>query len=118
MTVVVTQMSEAARRTERCRRKCLEVLYHELVAMHVHDAVLEQRSEAQDRSDRAHIVSLQGQGLDRRLRIRHVRGADDPLLWIADVLLGAVNAAARGRPEHLDTLRDTILVHLRTAQSL
>lgn len=44
MTVVVTQMSEAARRTERCRRKCLEVLYHELVAMHVHDAVLEQRS--------------------------------------------------------------------------
>lgn len=118
MTVVITHLSERMRKTERCRRKCLETLYLEMSGMGIHDLTLEHRSESQNARDRAHIVALQGQGLDRQLRIDHVRGGDEPLLWIADILLGAVNAASQGRPDHLEALQETIVVHQRTADSL
>lgn len=118
MTVVITHLSERMKKNERCRRKCLEALYHDMVEMESFDLTLEHRSDAQNSKDRAHIVSLQGQGLDKRVRIDHRRGGDEPLLWIADVLLGAVNAAEIGEPGHLEALQDTILIRHRTADSL
>lgn len=118
MTVVVTHLSERVKKNERCRRKCLEALYHEMVGMEIYDLTLEHRSDKQNAADRAHIVALQGQGLERRIRIRHLRGGDEPLLWIADILLGAVNAAAMGEPRYLEALQETIVVQHRTADSL
>ncbi|SDG78973.1 hypothetical protein SAMN04489810_1298 [Microbacterium pygmaeum] len=118
MTVVITHLSERMRRNERCRRKCLEALYHDMVELESFELTLEHRSDAQNLQDRAHIVALQGQGLDKRVRIDHRRGGDEPLLWIADVLLGAVNAAEIGEPGHLEALQNTILIRHRTADSL
>lgn len=118
MTVVVTHVSERMRKNERCRRKCLELLYYDMAGMGVFDLLLEHRSDVQNKRDRAHIVGLQNQGLDQRIRIGHRRGGDEPLLWIADVLLGAVNSAALGRPNHLRSLQETIIVRHRTADSV
>ena len=118
MNVVVSHLDARRRRVERYRRKCLELLYHELLAMEVFDLTLECRSDAQDRSDRAHMVALQAQGLDRQLRIGHRRGGDEPLLWIADAVLGAINAAHMGESTHLESLRSTLLIDVRTPDSL
>jgi len=117
MNVVVSHLGVPSKRDERYRRKCLEAVYHEMVTMDVFDLTLESRSSHQDRGDRAHVVALQGQGLDRRLRIGHRRGGDDPLLWIADAVLGAINSAHAGKPRHLEALKETLLVELRTADS-
>ncbi|WP_144784020.1 hypothetical protein [Microbacterium sp. BH-3-3-3] len=118
MTVVVTHLSERMKKNERCRRKCLEALYHDMVAMEVFELLLEDRSPSQNSRDRQHIVALQGQGLDRRVRIAHKRGGDEPLLWIADVLLGAINSAELGQSKHLETLQASLMLRHRTVDSL
>lgn len=118
MNVVISLVSARQHRTERFRRKCLEGLYYEFASMEVHDVLLESRSAKQDKDDRAHIVALQGQGLDRSIRIQHRRGGDEPLLWIADAVLGAVNSAGLGEPGHLEALSETILLRERTTDSL
>lgn len=117
MNVVISHVSARQRKTERFRRKCLETLYYEFAGMEVHDVLLESRSTKQDKDDRAHIVALQGQGLERRIHIDHRRGGDEPLLWIADAVLGAVNSAEQGEPAHLDALSETILLRARTTES-
>lgn len=118
MTVVVSHLSKRNRKTERFRRKCLEALYYELAQMEVYDVTFESRSKAQDGYDRAHIVALQGQGLERRIRIQHLRGGDEPLLWIADAILGAVNSVHLDEPAYLESLRETIVFQHRTLDSL
>lgn len=118
MNVIVSHVSERQYKTERFRRKCLELLYYEFASMPVHDVLLESRSPKQDKDDRAHIVALQGQGLEKRIRIAHQRGGDEPLLWIADAVLGAMNSARLGEPAHFDALQGTILVQSRTPESL
>ncbi|MDQ1123463.1 hypothetical protein [Microbacterium trichothecenolyticum] len=118
MTRVVTHRSERVKKNERCRRNCLEALYHDMAGMEVFDLLLEDRSPSQNSRDGERIVALQGQGLDSRVRIAHRRGGDEPLLWIADVLLGAINAAALGQPAHLETLQETVVLRRRTVDSL
>lgn len=118
MNVIVTHLSERQRKTERFRRKCLEVLYYQLADLEVYDLTLECRTEAQDKRDRAHIVALQGQGLDRGIRISHRRGGDEPLLWISDIVLGAVNASHIGEHQYLEALEQTIYLKQSTPESL
>jgi hypothetical protein len=89
-----------------------------LVAVDVFDLMLECRSDSQDKSDRAHIVALQNQGLDRRVRIGHQRGGDEPLLWIADTVLGAINSEYLGDSAFISELRATLLIEERTPASL
>ena len=96
MQAIITHQSEVSKKTERHRRKCLEQMYFELSEMHVHNGTLESRQEAQNRRDVAHIVALQGQGQSAGIRLRHVRGGDDPLLWIPDAVLGALNSVHLG----------------------
>lgn len=118
MHVVVAHLSGRNRKTERYRRKCLETLYYELGEADVLDVTLECRSDTQDKRDRAHIVSLQNKGWCPGMRINHRRGGDDPLLWIPDAVLGAVNASYFGESVYLDMLRDSILIEKRTPESL
>ncbi|NKV32811.1 hypothetical protein GS921_24205 [Rhodococcus hoagii] len=118
MHVVVAHLSGRNRKTERYRRKCLETLYYELEEAAVLDVTLERRSDAQDKKDRAHIVSLQSKGWHPGMRISHCRGGDDPLLWVPDAVLGAVNASLSGDTGYLEALRDSILIETRTRDSL
>lgn len=117
MNFIVAHLSQRQAKTERFRRKCLETLYYELAGHEVYSVTLESRG-AQDKSDRAHIVALQGQGLNKGVRIQHLRGGDEPLLWIADAVLGSLNSAYLGEPAHFEALQDTIMVQQHTPDSL
>lgn len=118
MNFIVAHLSERQAKTERFRRKCLETLYYELAVHEVYPVTLESRGSSQDKKDRAHIVALQGQGLNRGVRIQHLRGGDEPLLWIADAVLGSLNSAYLGEPSHFEALQDTIMVQQHTPDSL
>lgn len=86
--------------------------------MEVHDLLLESRSVDQDKADKAHIVSLQNAGLDRRVRINHARGGEEPLLWIADAVLGAINAQRAGETGYYEALSSTFLINRPTPASI
>lgn len=118
MNVVYSHLDSRRRKTERYRRKALESLYHELIGMEVFDLTMESRTPSQDASDRAHIVGLRNQGLDGRLHIDHLRGGDEPLLWVADAVLGAINAEHLGNDVFITALRSTLIVEERTPDSL
>ncbi|WP_255447706.1 hypothetical protein [Schumannella sp. 10F1B-5-1] len=117
VNVVIAHRSAPSRKTERFRRKCLEQVYIELSAMDTFDITLESRGASQDSQDRAHIVALQGQSMDARMRIAHQRGGDEPLLWIPDIVLGAVNSAHDGDRRYLDAIAGTVMIH-RTTEGL
>lgn len=118
MQAIITHRSEASKKTERYRRKCLEQLYFELSEMHVHYVTLESRQGAQNRRDIEHIVALQAQGQSAGIRLRHVRGGDDPLLWIPDAVLGALNSAHLGEKQYWDKLYDKVVLNRPAPNSL
>lgn len=118
MQAIITHRSEPNRKTERYRRKCLEQLYFELTEMGVQEITLEARQAAQNRRDIAHIVALQGQGQHPGLRLRHTRGGDDPLLWIPDAVLGALNSVALGQAHYWEALQDKVVLKHATPDSL
>ena len=118
MHAIITHQSEVSKKTERHRRKCLEQMYFELSEMHVHNVTLESRQEAQNKRDLAHIVALQGQGQSAGIRLRHVRGGDDPLLWIPDAVLGALNSVHLGEEQYWEKLHEKVVLNRPTPDSL
>ncbi|KRE72669.1 hypothetical protein [Arthrobacter sp. Soil762] len=118
MTAVVTHMSQRQNKTERFRRKCLETIYYELASMGIREVVCEARMPAQNQRDIAHIVALRGQKVvDRDFTISHCRGGDDPLLWIPDIFLGAINAKYAGQDTYYEALKDLLILERRTPDS-
>ena len=118
MQAIITHRSSPSRKTERFRRKCLEQMYYELSDMQIQDVTLESRQEAQNKKDREHIVALQGQGQCADLRIKHVRGGDDPLLWIPDAVLGAFNSIHLGQDQFWEPIQDKLIFIQKTPDSL
>lgn len=118
MQVIVTHRSAPSRKTERFRRKCLEQMYYELSDMQIQAVTLESRQEAQNKKDREHIVALQGQGQCVGLRIQHVRGGDDPLLWIPGAVLGALNSTRLGNDRFWEPIQGKLLLNRETPESL
>lgn len=91
---------------------------YELYSMGVHDLLCESRTPSQNQKDIAHVVGLRNQGLATDFHIAHARGADEPLLWIPDTFLGALNAGANGEVEYLEALQSMMIVEMRTPDSL
>jgi len=118
MQAIITHRSDVTKKTERYRRKCLEQIYFELSEMHIYNVTLESRQKAQNQKDVAHIVALQGQGQIPSVQLSHVRGGDDPLLWIPDAVLGALNSAHSGEKQYWETLTDKIVLNRTTPESL
>lgn len=119
MSAIVTHASQPQRKTERFRRKCLETIYYELSNMGVHDVVCESRMANQDKADVAHLLKLRNQKiLLPEFDITHCRGGDDPLLWLPDVFLGAINANHSGNSEYYEALKDFFIYDAKTPDSL
>lgn len=118
LNAVISHVSEASRKTERFRRKYLEQLYFDLSADGIYNHTLESRTPAQNNEDIKHIVALQGQGYDRKIRICHMRGGEEPLLWIPDIILGAINSSRLGDHRYYRAIEETIFIERKTPDSL
>jgi hypothetical protein len=92
--VLVIRYDGLPARPERRRRRCLERLVHELETRGITELVLESRGPHLDRSDRRMFDAFRTRGLGRALRHEHLRGTDEPLLALADLVCGAHAAGA------------------------
>jgi hypothetical protein len=109
--VVVVTTPVTPRRSERARRHCLLRLLWELEQRGVGDVLLESRRE-RDVTDREVIGHGHRSGhVSAALRHEFGRPKDEPLLWLADVVAGAVaRAVAEDDPTYLDLLDERIVV--------
>ncbi|NYJ76506.1 hypothetical protein [Allobranchiibius huperziae] len=85
------------RRQERARAKTLETLAWELNRRSVTSLTLEKRTPSQARRDELLVAQMRGSKvITTDLRVSFARGSEEPLLWIADQVLGAMGEAAVG----------------------
>ena len=94
VAVVAVATPVQPRRRERARRKCLTQLLWELQQRNVNDVLFESRRDHLDRSDQHHIGNeIRAGVLDRDLRYGFALPSEEPLLWLPDLVAGAVNRA-------------------------
>ncbi|MBB5790585.1 hypothetical protein [Jiangella mangrovi] len=100
------------RRQERARRQCLETLLFHLDAAGVEQVWLESRNAAADRRDIAAVDRFRARRvIGHAIRIDHARPLDDPLLWLADIVAGALGAAEGGDPTFRELLVPMLTEH-------
>lgn len=111
--LVVVRDGRQGEKPERRRRHCMEVLVSTLDELDVHSATFESRGPADDNRDRKMLDALRSKKQVRgRLRMEHVAGPRDPLLWIPDALCGAVSQHRVGVTRHLEMLQTEAVVQL------
>lgn len=90
---------EPGARSERMRRACIERLLWELDQLEVVTRIVfESRGRADDRRDMNMVQALRASKvIGSQMRIEHVRGSAEPLLWLPDAVCGAVNGRLLGR---------------------
>lgn len=97
--------------SERRRKLCLGLLLPELQSRGVGVVALEARENKQNQSD---LRLLSGLRASRRLgpglRMHHPRGPAEPLLWLPDILAGALSTARQGQGEYFERLEDAVTV--------
>lgn len=109
--LVVVRDGRLGERSERRRRHCLERLCFELDQLGVTRATLESRGRADDRRDREMLDTLRSRQIVRgRLRMHHVPGPTEALLWLPDAVCGAVTRARVGDPAYRDTVGSRITI--------
>jgi hypothetical protein len=109
--VVVVRAGHEDEPAERRRRKCFTHFAMEVESRGCTHLTLESRGARADARDRVMLDALRSsRTVSPALRLDHRPGPEDPVLWIADVLCGAVVAARTGRPDHLDALRPVLTV--------
>ena len=112
--VVVAGALVDVKRQERTRAHCLERLAWELDLQDVERLTLESRQTVLDKRDLRTIESMRGKRhLSSRRRGCHERPSADPMLWIADQLLGALGESmSGGNGTWFDTVRAATTVTL------
>lgn len=96
--IVISASPVNMKKQERARRKCLELLLPLLVSAGVDVAVMESRSDNQNKQDREMAVSLLRKGWMNNITVLHAMGGDEPRLWIPDQILGAMgHVDAKGK---------------------
>ena len=104
--LVVVRSCDSHEREERRRRRCLERLSMELDVLGVESVTFESRGPADDRRDMAAIQAFRSQHLvSSRLRIRHLPGPKEPMLWVPDAVCGAVVAVRTSSGEYFDEIK-------------
>jgi len=103
--IVVTRVGPLDERDERRRRKCFTHFAEQLIRNDVWHLCLESRGAQADELDMAMVRALGAQQvLPTSFRLSHLRGKDEPLLWAADAVCGAVVAARIGQVRWLRQL--------------
>ncbi|OXR40270.1 hypothetical protein B7C42_07695 [Nocardia cerradoensis] len=103
MSVVVVHHEQDAS-DRRHRRKCLEYLLPQLAEMPCSHITFESRKQL-DSSDQDILGKFRARKvIGPGLRIHHSIGMSEPVLWVADVVCGAVVQHRVGNPRYLDRL--------------
>jgi hypothetical protein len=109
--LVVIRLGSTDARVERRRRMCIERLSYELQLLGVTRVVFESRGPA-DKFDVELLQKLRSRRIIHSgLRFEHMAGPAEPLLWISDIVCGAVTQDRIGNPAMLDPIRATITFH-------
>lgn len=105
--VVIVAAPIEPRRQERARALCLERLAWLLDGQGVQTLTLETRPAQLMRRDLRTINALRGKhALPAGLRVEHAQPDTEPMLWVADQVLGALGEALTGgRADWYDTVR-------------
>ncbi|MEU4388988.1 hypothetical protein [Promicromonospora sp. NPDC023805] len=95
--IVVVGSPVDPRKQERARRQCLERLVFELGNMDVSQVWLESRTQSLNERDRRMFAALHAKhAMPVELHIDFALPTDEPMLWVADAVAGAVGQARRG----------------------
>ncbi|MER5911915.1 hypothetical protein ABT124_15755 [Streptomyces sp. NPDC001982] len=99
------------RKQERARAKCLRALILELHAFGVTRLCLEAREKELNARDIHTVATVRQTALPKGTQIRadHTPGATEPLLWISDIVAGAVRAQRQGDSTYTDLLDRTLM---------
>lgn len=104
--LVVVRSGRSGERIERQRQKTLERLLYELHGLDVGTVTLESRGSADNLHDRNTLDGLRAQqAMSSRLRVEHVAGPREPMLWVADAVCGATVQRRIGGGTYLETIR-------------
>ena len=94
---------------ERARTRCLKTLLAELSRLEVDQVILESRGAARDRRDRGVVTGLRVAGdLRRTVRVEWMGPREQELLWLPDIVAGAVTRWLDGQPEYFRLLADQV----------
>jgi hypothetical protein len=115
--VVVIREGHAGERPERRRRHCLEQLCYELDRRAVTNMIAESRGPADDKRDRDMLDALRARRVvTGPLRLDHLTGPAEALLWLPDAVCGAFVRARTGDTGYTATLGERITVIATTAR--
>ena len=99
-------------RPEKARTLCVARLATELAGTGVKHMLFEGRTALQNRRDVATIAELRSRrAIPDTFSVNFAGKGDDPMLWIADIVAGAVGASLTGTEvEPLDALGSSVEV--------
>ena len=92
------------------RRACLQQLGRQLAQRGIQHLTLESRNRTDDRRDILDINWIR-QSEGASVWLQHVRGADEPILWAADLICGASLARLRGDEAYNRLLNKLRITH-------
>lgn len=115
-SLVVIRVGPVDDKDERRRRKCFEVLLPEVARLGCATLTLESRGRHLDELDMKVVAALRTQHVvSSSIRVNHVAGPAEPLLWVADALCGAYVAHRTSRGSYFDLLAErTRIVNIQT----
>lgn len=111
--IVVVRDGMPGERPERRRRHCLERLLYELDQLGVGTVTFESRGPRDDKRDRDMLDALRARrAVSAGLRIEHVAGPREALLWVADAVCGAVVQFRTGDRTYLETIQASVEIQI------
>ncbi|MBB4933312.1 hypothetical protein F4561_004132 [Lipingzhangella halophila] len=93
---------------DRARAKCLQPLVAELNGYGVGTLFLEARNAKQDKWDIKTVIATRRALGKINFNVAHLYGGNEPLLWVADIVAGAVQASRRGYPAYRNVLDNQV----------
>ncbi|WP_052489859.1 hypothetical protein [Streptomyces sp. 150FB] len=97
------------RKQERARSKCLTALVYELHAFGIDQLYLEARESTLNARDITTVVAARrNMPKGTRFQADHIHGRDEPLLWVSDIVAGAVRAQRQGDERYTSLLGDVL----------
>lgn len=96
---------------ERARRKCFQALMWELTGLGVEHITFESRGKADDKRDAGMLDAMRRtHALQGKIRLDHVRGREEPLLWVPDAVCGTVVDMRCGTIEHYEHIESKTMI--------